>query len=79
QLEFTERKPDFYRARVDVEVRDVKHLNRIVTQLAAEPLVTEARRILPALEPTLVAGTAGAGGDRLADAPEGDPDQRGDA
>jgi GTP pyrophosphokinase len=64
QLEFTERKPDFYRARVDVEVRDAKHLNRVVTQLAAEPMVTEARRILPAREPALIAGAAGAGIDR---------------
>jgi GTP pyrophosphokinase len=64
QLEFTERKPDFYRARVDVEVRDVKHLNRIVTQLAAEPCVTEARRILPAREQALVAGAVGAGADK---------------
>jgi GTP pyrophosphokinase len=64
QLEFTERKPDFYRARVDLEVRDIKHLNRIVTQLAADPLVTEARRILPAREPALVAGALGAGMDR---------------
>ncbi|MGG7568375.1 RelA/SpoT family protein [Rhodovulum sp. DZ06] len=55
-LEFTERRPDFYRARVDVEVRDLKHLNRIVTRLAAEPVVTEVRRILPARESALVAG-----------------------
>ncbi len=48
QLEFTERKPDFYRARIDVEVRDVKHVSQIVTMLNAQPIVTEALRVMPA-------------------------------
>ena len=47
-LEFTERKPDFYRARFDLEVRDVKHVSQIVGQLAAEPIIHAARRIMPA-------------------------------
>ncbi len=49
QLEFHERKPDFFRARVDVEVRDTKHVSQIVTMLNAQPIVTEARRVMPAL------------------------------
>ncbi|TYO91619.1 RelA/SpoT family protein [Oceanicella actignis] len=49
QLEFNDRKPDFYRARIDLEVRDVKHVSQIVTMLDAQPIVTEVRRIMPAL------------------------------
>ncbi|MGM0585408.1 MAG: RelA/SpoT family protein [Pseudomonadota bacterium] len=48
QLEFTERKPDFYRARFDLEVRDVKHLSQLLTRLSAQACVHEARRFMPA-------------------------------
>ncbi len=50
QLEFTERKPDFYRARIDLEVRDVKHVSQIVTMLNAQPMVHEARRVMLAAD-----------------------------
>ncbi|MEM6438192.1 MAG: bifunctional (p)ppGpp synthetase/guanosine-3',5'-bis(diphosphate) 3'-pyrophosphohydrolase [Pseudomonadota bacterium] len=47
---FIERKPDFYRARIDVDVRDVKQIAQVVTMLTAQPVVQEARRIVPAQE-----------------------------
>jgi GTP pyrophosphokinase len=58
QLEFTERKPDFYRARFDLEVRDVKHVSRLVTALNAQPMVHEARRLMPARDPEAARGAA---------------------
>jgi GTP pyrophosphokinase len=48
QIEFTERKPDFYRMRIDLEVRDVKHISQIITALAAQKVVTEAERCMAA-------------------------------
>jgi GTP pyrophosphokinase len=48
QLEFTERKPDFYRMRIDLEVRDVKHMSQIITALAAQKVVTEVERSMAA-------------------------------
>ncbi|HEU0222391.1 MAG TPA: bifunctional (p)ppGpp synthetase/guanosine-3',5'-bis(diphosphate) 3'-pyrophosphohydrolase [Paracoccaceae bacterium] len=44
-IDFTERKPDFYRIRVDLELRDVKHLNHITRALEAESVVTQVERI----------------------------------
>jgi len=49
-LEFVERKPDFYRARIDLEVRDVKHVSQVVTLLSAQAVVNEARRVMPVRE-----------------------------
>ena len=48
ELVFEERRPDFYRARFDLEVRDARHVAEIVTQLSTQPMVHEARRIMPA-------------------------------
>ncbi len=39
-----ERTPDFFRIVVDVEVRDVKHLNGILTALEAQPMVSQVSR-----------------------------------
>jgi GTP pyrophosphokinase len=67
---FIERKPDFYRARIDVDVRDVKQIAQVVTMLTAQPVVQEARRIVPAEEAaelspsTHLAGPARAAGAR---------------
>ena len=30
--------PDFYRARIDLEVRDVKHVSQVVTMLNAQTM-----------------------------------------
>ncbi|MGR3783618.1 MAG: RelA/SpoT family protein [Albimonas sp.] len=46
-LELIERKPDFYRARIDLEVRDVKHVSQVVTMLNAQTMVHEAARLTP--------------------------------
>jgi guanosine-3',5'-bis(diphosphate) 3'-pyrophosphohydrolase len=40
----TDRKPDFFRVRVDLEVRDVKHLAGIVTSLEAQAIVNDVMR-----------------------------------
>ena len=40
-----DRTPDFFRIVVDVEVRDLKHLDGILTALEAQPVVSEARRM----------------------------------
>ncbi len=40
----SERTPDFFRIVVDVEVRDTKHLNGILTALEAQPIVSAATR-----------------------------------
>lgn len=39
-----ERTPDFFRIVVDVEVRDVRHLNAILTVMEAQPIVSSAVR-----------------------------------
>lgn len=44
-LEFLDRKPDFYRLRVDVELRDREHLHALLTALDAEPDVAQVARI----------------------------------
>ncbi|MEO1314539.1 MAG: RelA/SpoT AH/RIS domain-containing protein, partial [Pseudomonadota bacterium] len=41
---FTERKPDFYRMVIDLEVRDVKHLHNVQTAMEADSDVTEVHR-----------------------------------
>ncbi len=44
-LEFTDRKPDFYRLRADVELRDVEHLHMVMTALEADTDVAEISRL----------------------------------
>jgi RelA/SpoT family (p)ppGpp synthetase len=63
-LEFVDRKPDFYRLRVDVELRDVEHLHMVMTALEAENDVAELTRLRrsgPDAAPAEVGGTAPAG------------------
>ena len=43
-LRFTDRKPDFYRLVVDVELRDVEHLHMVLTALEAETDVAQVAR-----------------------------------
>ena len=43
-LKFTERKPDFYRLLIDVDLRDVEHLHMIMTALEAETDVAQVER-----------------------------------
>ncbi len=44
-LEFIDRKPDFYRLRVEVELRDHEHLHALMTALDAESDVAQVARI----------------------------------
>jgi GTP pyrophosphokinase/guanosine-3',5'-bis(diphosphate) 3'-pyrophosphohydrolase len=44
-LKFTERKPDFYRLQIDVDLRDVEHLHMVMTALEAETDVAQVARI----------------------------------
>ncbi|MFN3274555.1 MAG: RelA/SpoT family protein [Paracoccus sp. (in: a-proteobacteria)] len=51
-LEFIDRKPDFYRIEVEVELRDHEHLHKLLTALEAESDVAQVARIRdPALKP----------------------------
>ncbi len=43
-LRFTDRKPDFYRVIVDVDLRDVEHLHTVMTALEAETDVAQIAR-----------------------------------
>jgi GTP diphosphokinase / guanosine-3',5'-bis(diphosphate) 3'-diphosphatase len=43
-LRFTERKPDFYRLFIDVDLRDVEHLHMVLTALEAETDVAQVAR-----------------------------------
>ena len=51
-----ERTPDFFRMLLDVEVRDVKHLERILTALQAQPIVSAAARARGGEEPGVKSG-----------------------
>jgi guanosine-3',5'-bis(diphosphate) 3'-pyrophosphohydrolase len=44
-LEFVDRKPDFYRLRVEVELRGREHLHALLTALEAESDVAQVSRI----------------------------------
>ena len=44
-LEFLDRKPDFYRLRVDVDLRDREHLHTLLTALEADSDVAQVARI----------------------------------
>ncbi|MFV0493194.1 MAG: RelA/SpoT family protein [Pseudorhodobacter sp.] len=43
-LHFTDRKPDFFRIRLDVDLRDVEHLHMVMTSLEAEIDIAEVKR-----------------------------------
>ncbi|MSU88164.1 RelA/SpoT family protein [Rhodobacteraceae bacterium 2CG4] len=42
---FTDRKPDFYRMVIDLEVRDMKHLHNVQTALEADSDISQVRRL----------------------------------
>ncbi len=44
-IRMARRSPDFTEILIDVEVYDVKHLNAIIAQLRAKPIVSEAARV----------------------------------
>ncbi len=44
-IAFTERKPDFYRVVVDLEVRDMEHLSNVLTAIDADSDVAQVRRL----------------------------------
>ena len=44
-LKFTERKPDYYRLMIEVDLRDVEHLHMVMTSLEAETDVAQVARI----------------------------------
>ena len=44
-LEFLDRKPDFYRLRIEVDLRDLEHLHALLTALEAESDVAQVSRI----------------------------------
>jgi (p)ppGpp synthase/HD superfamily hydrolase len=43
-IDFTERRPDFYRMVIDIEVRDMEHLTHVLTAIDADSDVAEVRR-----------------------------------
>ncbi|RMD91543.1 MAG: bifunctional (p)ppGpp synthetase/guanosine-3',5'-bis(diphosphate) 3'-pyrophosphohydrolase [Alphaproteobacteria bacterium] len=44
-MEFVEKKPDFYRIRICVEVRDIVHLHNLLTSVQADSDVAEVARV----------------------------------
>jgi GTP pyrophosphokinase/guanosine-3',5'-bis(diphosphate) 3'-pyrophosphohydrolase len=44
-LKFIERKPDFYRLLIDVDLRDVEHFHMVMTALEAETDVAQVGRV----------------------------------
>ena len=44
-LNFIDRKPDFFRLHVDVDLRDIEHLHRVMTALEAESNVSSIARL----------------------------------
>ena len=44
-LHFIDRKPDFYRLTIDVDLRDVEHLHMVMTALEADNDVAEVARV----------------------------------
>jgi GTP diphosphokinase / guanosine-3',5'-bis(diphosphate) 3'-diphosphatase len=43
-IRFTDRKPDYYRMIVDIEVRDMEHLTHVLTAIDADSDIAEVRR-----------------------------------
>jgi GTP pyrophosphokinase/guanosine-3',5'-bis(diphosphate) 3'-pyrophosphohydrolase len=46
---FTDRKPDFFRMVIDIEVRDMEHLTHVLTAIDADSDVAQVRRFRQAL------------------------------
>lgn len=46
-IAFTDRKPDFYRTLIDIEVRDIEHLTNVLTAIDADQDVAGVRRYRP--------------------------------
>ncbi|MFK5996766.1 MAG: bifunctional (p)ppGpp synthetase/guanosine-3',5'-bis(diphosphate) 3'-pyrophosphohydrolase [Rhodobacterales bacterium] len=44
-LQFTERKPDFYRMMIEIQVRDVEHLHHVMTAVEADSDVARVKRV----------------------------------
>ena len=55
-IDFTERRPDFYRLVIDIEVRDLAHLTHVLTALDAASDVAEVRRYRGGPKPAPEAG-----------------------
>ena len=43
-LEFVDRKPDFYRVRIDINVRDIEHLSHVETAIRVDSDIAEVHR-----------------------------------
>ncbi len=43
-MQFTERKPDFYRMMIEIQVRDVEHLHHVITAVEADSDVADVKR-----------------------------------
>ncbi|EYD78017.1 GTP pyrophosphokinase,ppGpp synthetase II / Guanosine-3',5'-bis(diphosphate) 3'-pyrophosphohydrolase [Rubellimicrobium mesophilum DSM 19309] len=52
-LQFTDRKPDYYRLLIDVDLRNVEHLHRVMTALEAETNVSAVARFRDPTRATL--------------------------
>ncbi len=50
-MTFTDRKPDFYRVKMDLQVRDITHLHRIQTALEADSDIASISRSRSAIAP----------------------------
>lgn len=44
-LKFVDKKPDYYRLEIDVDLRDTEHLHRVTTALEAENTVSSLKRV----------------------------------
>lgn len=55
-LEFVDRKPDFYRLMINVELRDVEQLHSLMLTLEAESNVAEVARFREQPEKRLISG-----------------------
>ena len=58
-MSFVDRKPDYFTLRMALEVRDIRHLNNLLTTLSAQPIVTDARRVREPEHAALAAMEAG--------------------
>jgi (p)ppGpp synthase/HD superfamily hydrolase len=52
-IDFVERRPDFYRLVIDIEVRDMEHLTHVLTAIDADSDVAEVRRYRTAVKAPL--------------------------
>ncbi len=75
-LRFTDRKPDFYRLIVDVELRDIEHLHLLMTALEADTDVAEVRRHRdPSRKPQAIGTTTATGQAATGQAPAGQAEE----